>query len=252
MIILSLPLIIMFAAAIIPAIFLLRYIYKKDKLDKEPRGLIIKLVILGIISTICAVFTETVGMGLLNTFFNENSLAYEILLNFIVIAISEEGFKYLVLKRATWKNPEFNCQFDGVVYAVAVSLGFALWENVQYVFSYGLGTALVRAVTAVPGHACFGVLMGAWYGLAKKYENLGNLEKSRSLRNKAVIMPAIAHGAYDFIAGRASILGSFVFIALVLALFYLCFNLVKGLSDGDEYINNDPDFSYRDIDNFKE
>lgn len=249
MIIFTLPLIIMFAAAIIPAIVLLRYIYKKDKLDKEPRGLIVKLVILGIISTVCAVLSETIGMNILYSVFPNDSLIKELILNFIVIALSEEGFKYVVLKRTTWKNPEFNCQFDALVYAVAVSLGFALWENIQYVFSYGFGTALVRAVTAVPGHACFGVLMGAWYGLAKKYENLGNLAKSKSLRRKAVIMPVIAHGAYDFFAGRASYLGSLVFIVLVLGLFFLCFNLVKGLSDGDNYINNDPDFSYRSIDN---
>ena len=87
---------------------------------------------------------------------------------FGVVAFSEEGAKYFLLKRRTWNSAAFNCQFDGVVYAVFVSLGFALWENISYVLMYGLSTALVRAVTAVPGHACFGVFMGVWYGLAKR------------------------------------------------------------------------------------
>jgi len=245
--ILTLPLVIIIAAAVVPAIVLLRYIYNKDKLDKESTSLIIKLVILGIISTVCAVLSESVGMGIINNVMNTNSPAYEIILNFIVIALSEEGFKYMVLKRATWKNPEFNCQFDAVVYSVAVSLGFALWENIQYVFRYGMGTALVRAVTAVPGHACFGVLMGAWYGMAKKYENLGYQDKAGKFRNRALIMPVIAHGAYDLFADMSSYWGSLVFIVLVAALFFICFNLVKALSESDSYISNDPDFSYRTI-----
>ena len=65
---------------------------------------------------------------------------------FVVVAISEEGFKYVLLKKRTWKSREFNCEFDGVVYAVFVSLGFALWENIFYVLSYGFATAVARLV----------------------------------------------------------------------------------------------------------
>ena len=245
MLILTIPLLITMAAAVIPAIYLLRYIFKQDRLEKEPTGLILKLVILGIVSTLCALFTESVGMSLLaNTFHNE-SLAYKVLLNYVVIALSEEGFKYLVLKRATWKNPNFNCQFDAVVYAVSVSLGFALWENIQYVFSYGLMTALVRAFTAVPGHACFGVLMGAWYGLAKKREGMGELEKSKNLKRMAVLMPVIAHGTYDLCASAASYIGTIIFFVVIIVLFYICRNLVKALSESDNYLNNQEDFYYK-------
>lgn len=52
---------------------------------------------------------------------------------------------------------------------------------------YGLGTAAVRAVTAVPGHACFGVFMGAFYGLAKRYDNFGDEYRSRRCRRLAVL-----------------------------------------------------------------
>ena len=244
MFILSLPAIIMILAAIVPAIILLRKVYQLDRLEKEPTNLIIKLVILGIISTVCAVLTETVGMGLMNNF-NPNSLFYLVISNFIVVALSEEGFKFLVLKRSTWKNPNFNCQFDAVVYAVSVSLGFALWENIQYVFSYGLRVAITRAVTAVPGHACFGVLMGAFYGLAKKYEGQGEFEKSKQMKKWAVIVPVIAHGSYDFCASIAGYFGSLLFVVIILILFFICLNLVKALAENDNYINNQEDFYYK-------
>ncbi|MBR6350735.1 MAG: PrsW family intramembrane metalloprotease, partial [Firmicutes bacterium] len=117
-----------------------------------------------------------------------------------VVGPAEEGAKYFMLKRRSWRDPEFNCQYDGVVYAVFVSLGFALAENVEYVFMYGLGTALLRAVTAIPGHACFGVFMGIWYGAAKRLENYGNAPASKFARIMSVVMPMLIHGTYDFIA----------------------------------------------------
>ncbi|MBR4149903.1 MAG: PrsW family intramembrane metalloprotease, partial [Firmicutes bacterium] len=191
---------ILVAAAVIPAIWLLRYVYRMDRIEAEPRQLIISLAAKGIIATFCAMATEYIGTFVLGLFFTEGSLIYNALMYFIVVALSEEGFKYFFLKRFTWNNPEFNCTFDGVVYAVSVSLGFALWENIGYVFMYGLDTALLRAVTAIPGHACFGVFMGVFYGAAKRYEVYMQEAHAGFYRKLAVIFPVIIHGAYDFIA----------------------------------------------------
>ena len=152
---------ILIAAAVIPAIVLLRFVYKEDRLDKESPGLLLSLVIFGILSTFAAIVTEQIGEAILGILLPQSSTAYNVLLYFVVVALSEEGFKYLLLKKRTWYSSEFNCQFDGVVYAVFVALGFALWENISYVLMYGLGTAAVPAVTAVPGHPGFGVFMGA-------------------------------------------------------------------------------------------
>ena len=173
---------ILIAAAVIPAIVLLRFVYKEDRLDKESPGLLLSLVIFGILSTFAAIVTEQIGEAILGILLPQNSTAYNALLYFVVVALSEEGFKYLLLKKRTWYSGEFNCQFDGVVYAVFIALGFALWENISYVLMYGLGTAAIRAVTAVPGHACFGVFMGAFYGLAKRYDNFGDEYRSRRCR----------------------------------------------------------------------
>ena len=147
------PTLILVAAAVIPALILLRKVYKADRLDKEPMDLLVQLVFLGIISTTFALVLETIGTTLFENLWPHKGTLYYFLYYLVVVGCSEEGGKYLLLKRKTWGHPAFNCQFDGVIYAVFVSLGFALWENITYVASYGLQVALLRAFTAVPGHA---------------------------------------------------------------------------------------------------
>lgn len=228
---------ILIAAAVIPAIILLVQVNKADKLDKEPVGLLVSLVIQGIISTALAVFTERLGTALLDNLWDENSLVYRLCMYFIVVGLSEEGFKYLLLKRRTWYSPAFNCQFDGVVYAVCVALGFALWENIGYVVMYGFGTALVRAVTAVPGHACFGVFMGAFYGMARRYANYGYENAAKNCRRLAVIIPMVLHGIYDFIASSETGNSEWVFLVFVAVLFLVTSRMVRRLSQTDQYID---------------
>lgn len=224
---------ILIVAAVVPAVYLLIRVYRADRLEKEPAGLLISLVVLGIASTALAGIAEEFGEELLLELFPEEGLAFNILLYFVVVAVSEEGFKYLLLKIRTWKSPQFNCQFDGVVYAVFVSLGFALWENISYVLYYGFGTAVARAITAVPGHACFGVFMGVWFGVAKRYDLAGFAEESRRARRMSLMIPILLHGAYDFIATMESELMGIVFLAFVSWMFGAALKLVKKTSAAD-------------------
>ena len=124
-----------------------------------------------------------------------------------------------------------------MVYAVSVSLGFALWENIGYVLSYGMGAAVARALTAVPGHACFGVFMGAWYGFAKRRDLQGDERRSARCRRMAVLVPALLHGAYDFIAVRQTEALSAVFVLFVILMFLAASGLVTRMSKNDEYLN---------------
>lgn len=227
---------ILIAAAVIPAVVLLVKVYKVDHLDKESPRLLWNLVVRGVIATVFAMLTEWIGEFVLSSFVQEQTVLYNFLLYFIVVAVSEEGFKYLLMKQRTWKDPEFNFQFDGVVYAVFVSLGFALWENISYVLMYGFGTALVRAVTAVPGHACFGVFMGAWYGLSRKYESYGMHSQSKVCRVVALLSSIVLHGCYDFTASIENQNYAWIFVAFVVVMFLVAFRLVKKLSQNDRYV----------------
>ena len=229
---------ILIAAAVLPAVFLLIKVEREDHLEKESRGLLFSLVAFGIISTAIASLGERIGMVILANIFQQESVLYNFLLFFGVVAFSEEGAKYGLLKRRTWNNPEFNCQFDGVVYSVFVSLVFALWENIGYVAMYGLGTAVVRAVTAVPGHACFGVFMGTWYGMAKRREGAGDYDGAKRMRVRALLVPAVLHGFYDFVATYNSDVMNIVFLVFVILMFITAWRLVKHVSANDAYIEN--------------
>ncbi|MBR1560972.1 MAG: PrsW family intramembrane metalloprotease [Clostridia bacterium] len=231
---LYMPSTILIAAAVIPAIALLVQVYRADRVEPEPPALLMRLVLYGIIATSIAKLLERVGLFILNGMFRYETVLYDVLLYFGVVGFAEEGAKYVLLKRATWRTPDFNCRFDGVVYAAFVSLGFALWENIGYVLMNGLGTALLRAVTAIPGHACFGVFMGCWYAQAAALDRRGDEGASKAMRVMAVVVPALLHGAYDFLA--VSYYSSWYFLAFVLGLFLLTSVLIRKLSREDRYI----------------
>ena len=230
---------ILIAAAVIPAIFLLVRVERADRLEKESPRLLMTLVISGIVATAIASLLERLGMAVLERLFPEQGMLYNILLFFGVVAFAEEGAKYVLLKWKTWRNPEFDCLFDGVVYGVFVSLGFALWENIGYVAMYGFSVALVRAVTAVPGHACFGVFMGAWYGMAKRCEMAGDPEGAARLRRSALLIPALLHGFYDFAATDQSSVFGWLFLAFVIVMFVTAVRVVKRMSANDMFFEDD-------------
>ena len=235
---------VLIAAAVLPALYLLYCIYQADRVEKEPAGLLVSLAISGIIATFLAMVTESIGYMFVSGVFWEGSVLYNFFFYFFVVALSEEGFKYLLLKKRTWNSPAFNCRFDGVVYAVFVSLGFALWENISYVGLYGLEAALLRAVTAIPGHACFGVFMGVWYGLAKKFDMYGNEEKAKRYRKLAVVCPILLHGSYDFIASMENSWFTLVFIAFIAGLFHISLRMVRQQANRDHYLDG---VSYKSV-----
>ena len=226
--------VILVIAAVLPAAFLMLRVYRSDRLEKESPVMIRRLVIAGILSSLLALVEERVLVAILDASVRRNYALYVFLLYFVIVAYAEETSKYLLMRWTSWRSPEFNCQYDGVVYAVLVSLGFAVWENISYVMSYGFQTAILRALTAIPGHACFGVFMGVFYGMAKKYEKTGNSQMSKFFRVLSIVLPALLHGAYDYIASTRTGNGSF--IAFIAVMFVLSYVLVGRLSKQDQYI----------------
>jgi RsiW-degrading membrane proteinase PrsW (M82 family) len=113
---------------------------------------------------------------------------------FVFVALPEELVKFLVLVLYGLRRPDFRRAMDGVLYGLAASLGFATIENIMYVSSYGFGTAAVRALTSVPGHALWGGIMGYYAGQAC-FSGIGNSWRFWVL---ALLVPVALHGLFDF------------------------------------------------------
>lgn len=227
-------LVIYILAAVIPAVFLMRYIYRMDTVEKEPPALLWKLVLMGIAAALVSIVLEYLGEGILSSLVDANSPAYTIILAFLVVAVVEEGTKFFFLYVATWRDPNFNYRFDGIVYAVFVSLGFAAFENVRYVMEYGLSVAVPRALLAIPGHMGFAVFMGVFYGRARLCADCGN-SAGRTANLVAGYLAAVClHGFYDSCAMIGSTLATTLFIAFVVVMYIVVIRLVRREASTDE------------------
>tara|TARA_B110001454_G_C12715558_1_gene432433 strand:+ start:2380 stop:3054 length:675 start_codon:yes stop_codon:yes gene_type:complete len=201
--------------AISPAIIIILYIYFKDKFEKEPIHFLVKNFLLG--ATVSVLITLAFGgfASKLIPLVDESSVFQQFLKAFIVVALVEEFSKYLVIRYYSQRSKEYNEPFDGVVYAVLVSMGFATLENVLYVFQYGVSTGVLRAFTAVPAHATFAILMGYFMGKAK-------FSKNRIVLNlMGLFFATLFHGAYDFFLFINFIPGSWIgaIISLIIGVF---------------------------------
>ena len=254
--------IILVLVALLPAIVLCCYVYRKDRVEKEPIGFLLLLMLLGALTAFPVVMVSEPVNYLIDGFFSLfaertgsglylDDIPYSIYLfvsNTVGVACIEEGFKWLVLFFVTRKSKHFNSYFDGLIYAVFVSLGFAAFENILYTFDYGFSTALVRAFTAVPGHMFDGVIMGTFYSMwnikneAAKLENefrkkgIIKVRKPISGRSELIlsyVLPVLAHGAYDYLCSESSWLSSVLFGALLAVLYITQFKRISQMSRED-------------------
>ena len=214
-------------AAVLPAVILLRYVYQNDTVEKEPPGLLVALLLLGVAAALCSGVLEMLGEAVLDLLVDPGSPAYTILLAFLVVALVEEGMKFFLLRRRTWNDPNFNFRFDGIVYAVFVSLGFAAYENIRYVLHYGLSVALPRAIFAIPGHMSFAVVMGVFYGRARLLENWGDPGAARRSRWAGYLSAVVLHGFYDACAMIGTGLSTVAFLVFVALMFIGVFRLIR-------------------------
>ena len=220
-------------AAVLPAFFLMRYIYRQDTIEKEPPALLGSLALLGVAAALVSIVLETLGQTLLNAMVEPDDPKYIVLLAFLVVAAVEEGSKFFFLYRRTWHDYNFNYRFDGILYAVFVSLGFAAFENIKYVFSYGLSVALPRAILSIPGHMGFAVVMGLFYGRAKLRSNRGDRFGCRVNLALGYLAAVFLHGVYDTCCMSGTARSTVIFVVFVLMMYLAVFLLIKHESKTD-------------------
>ena len=242
--------------SILPSVLILLYIYRKDKYEQEPLALLLKAFVSGALSVVIwlAIYYLLLESIIPTEPDTGSHFANAFIEAFFAAAIPEELVKFAMLYWLIWKNPNFNERFDGIIYAVFVSLGFATLENIMYVLQLGVGVAVLRALTAVPAHALFGVAMGFYFSYAKFLP-----ERQNKYFALCIGIPILLHGVYDFILmwqsnllehhPEISVLLMLIFLGFVVFMWIQGFNKIKKLSsdfyfrgvplsEALEYINN--------------
>ena len=185
---------LLIALSLLPVILLLVFIYRQDKYEKEPLGLLLLAFLAGMI----AIPIDLTLVTFANAIHYSESVFYSA---FFEAGFCEELCKFALLFLLIWWNRNFNEHMDGIVYAAFVGLGFACVENVMYVLQAasadlgsGLTTGIVRALLSVPGHFLFAVLMGYFLSLAK-FSDKGRF----GYLLLSLFVPSLVHGLFDWL-----------------------------------------------------
>jgi RsiW-degrading membrane proteinase PrsW (M82 family)/ribosomal protein L40E len=190
--------------ALTPGIFWLWLIYRWDKYQPEPRLLVIRTFLLGMVVVIPVALLEVV-LALPYLLPDITNLSIESIsklsiggvayFSFIVAGFSEELGKYLVVRGTIYRSVYFNEPADGILYASAVALGFASLENVGYLAIYGWENILVRGPISTLAHVLFSMVWGYPLALRKV-----GWRRGRLLVWLGLLGSMIAHGLFDFLA----------------------------------------------------
>lgn len=217
-------------AAVLPVLVLCFFVYFRDP-NKEPITLLLKIFFLGFLSALPILIVEltlddffpvdvTQTNGFLGLFINV----------FIGVALVEEVFKWIVVKKFGYNNKEFDELYDIIVYSVFSSLGFACIENILYVVQSGIGTAFTRALFSIPGHMCFGVLMGYFLSRAK-ISSLNNTTMSKNNLALSIIVPSLFHAVYDALLFYGEVWSIILFLAFDTVMVILCICVIISVSN---------------------
>ena len=210
--------------AVLPALILLYYTYQQDRLQREPVRNLVKAFFYGWGAVFGSFFFSVPAMrtglcpGEIHRFADALRTA------FFGAAIPEETAKLILLWLFLRRCKDFDERMDGIVYAVCIGMGFAAFENIEYLFAAGsqwVTVGLGRSLTAIPGHFGFAVVMGYYYSL-----NHFDRYRAPGAGIKMWLYPVLLHGLYDSIAMSQEItpeLSGAISIAIIL----LCFWLIK-------------------------
>lgn len=210
--------------SILPVFLICLFIYLKDK-NRESLKLLLKLLLFGAISSIPILIFEL----LIGSFFpSEESMDLITLFFYVFISIAfvEEVWKLIMVYLISFNHYEFDNLYDMIIYSVFVSMGFALVENILYVAQGGISVGIMRSILSVPAHACFGVMMGYYLGIAKisLLNNNSNLYKKNLIL--CIFIPTILHTLYDYFLFSNMLFLIMIFFVFVLIIFIICLRKV--------------------------
>ncbi len=247
--------------ALVPALLLCSYVFNVDSKEKEPISLLAILFGLGAVIYIPVIFLEEYSFDIIKAIMGEHvfydfggmasytSNGYQLLHNalnaLLGTALIEEVLKFGVLFLVTHRNKNFNCLFDGIVYSLFVTLGFAVAENIYYAYIGGWNTLLLRVLSSLPGHIMFGIIMGYCYTvwhtffiagrIEKKFDNITVKKPFRSWYFLAItiLLPVIIHGLYSFVSFYHFSKITWLFIVAIAVVYVICFLSIRKFAASD-------------------
>ncbi len=184
----------LFLCAIAPVFLILRWIDRQD-LRPEPRRVVWSTFLLGALTAAPVYFAELGASDLLTSLLaplHLSTVPHTAVTTLFGVALPEELAKFAVLFFYARRNRAFDEPMDGLVYGAAAALGFAGVENVLYVVDGDVGTAVMRGLLSVPGHAFDGMLMGALLGAG-----LVRPQHRGRFTLLALALPTLCHALFD-------------------------------------------------------
>ena len=206
--------------AVIPPILFMLYIYWMDRHKPESMKHVLIALLLGALSTVPAVIVQ-LALDFI-PLFSLPGTAGSFFESFFLVAPSEEFFKFIVIYLFVKRKAFFDEVNDGIVYYGTGAIGFALLENILYVFGNGVGTGLLRAFTSIPLHTFCGVIVGYHAGLAR----FGGVRHPVMTVLRGIIIAIVTHALYNTLALSGS-LWSLLFIPVVLIVYIIGFLVVR-------------------------
>ena len=226
--------------SLIPVVLLALFVYSKDSV-KEPKPLLMILFASGFLAAAIVILINIGLSSFIPNFFitdNYEHVSFYKLFSiiFLEIAFVEEISKWIMIVILGYRSKSFDQLYDIVVYSVFVALGFACIENIFYLVPSNLSLGLYRAIFSIPGHACFGVFMGAYLGLAKMYEDNDKM-LSRIYMLYAILVPTLLHTAYNFCLLANSKYFFIIFLVFMAILYIVSILKIDRISKKTEEIN---------------
>ena len=187
------------AAIIAPAAFWIGYFYYKDRRRPEPLANLLEAFALGFLAGfLCIQFYAVLSRASLLVDYQDvlvrstemQFFSYSV----VFVGLIEEIFKFLPFVLVILRLRAFDEAIDGIVYASALAVGFASFENLGYLPQMKGLAFLGRAIASPLTHAAFSSIWG--YIVGKAY-----------LSGRSIVLPAIVglglagifHGLFNFL-----------------------------------------------------
>ncbi|KAB8138357.1 intramembrane metalloprotease PrsW [Gracilibacillus oryzae] len=212
-------------AGLAPVFALLSFFYLKDEYELEPVMSIFKTFLYGALLVFPIMFIQY-------AFMEEGLAEISFVRSYLIYGLLEEFFKWFIFLFTTYKYSKFSNVYDGIVYGVSISLGFATVENLLYLFAHGIEYAFSRAIFPVSSHALFGVIMGYYMGRARFKSNRSSFHLFL-----AFLIPTLLHGTYDFILVTITRTWVYCLVPFMIALWLYGLRKVKKANEYSRFNN---------------